>query len=139
MIFGRFSTLLQPYISIEKSEKNVELDSEARSHLIELFMDLQAQFFTLVNKRVFILTSYGVAGFLTAFIIVASSKTLSDLIGIHWLVALHHEETGVYTDCTKRENRDKTYCQPKVSRADQEWHDMARSRGKSAPFTLHNE
>ena len=45
--------------------------------------------------------------------------------------------TGVYSDCSRPENRDQDFCQPPKSRADRNWQNIRR-RGtvKSAPFSL---
>lgn len=82
--------------------------------------------------------SYVFATLLVCFIIVASSETLSNMLGFSWLRALHNEEAGVYTDCSLRENRGKAYCQPKTTAADRTWRDLGRAKGKMSPFTLHD-
>lgn len=48
-----------------------------------------------------------------------------------------NEETGIYADCTKRENRKSVYCQPKESASDAQWKDIRTTRGKAVPFNLH--
>jgi len=49
-------------------------------------------------------------------------------------VSMINSEAGVYADCSKRENRDIPYCQPKEGRADRTWKDI--KKGGSA-FTLY--
>src|SRR5262249_46034333 len=103
-------------------------------------MDSSNQLVPWTTKKILTVGSYVVAGVLLFFIVVASSETLSDMLGFSWLQALHHEEEGVYADCSKRENKDKPFCQPKTSEQDRDWRDLFHSKGGAThPFSLHND
>lgn len=46
-------------------------------------------------------------------------------------------QTGVYADCSKKENRNISYCQAKDTDEDRTWRSM--KKGKSAAFTLYGK
>jgi len=50
--------------------------------------------------------------------------------------SFHSETTGVFADCSKSENRNNDYCQPKKSRTEKDWNELSRGKGKSVPFSL---
>lgn len=66
------------------------------------------------------------------------------IIGLVWggrfatlLSAYVGTQTGVYADCSKKENRNISYCQAKDTEEDRTWRSM--KKGKSAAFTLYGK
>jgi hypothetical protein len=49
------------------------------------------------------------------------------------LTNIYHEETGVYADCSKRENRNSPFCAKKENAADKNWKSISQGAG---PFNL---
>ena len=73
--------------------------------------------------------------FTTIFSMMLAGQAFAPVLNILGLKSLYVEEGGIYTDCSKPENRDVPFCQPKSGRAEQTWRSIGRN-GSGAPFSL---
>jgi hypothetical protein len=91
----------------------------------------------LKRKKIINFTGLGVSIVAVIFIcaIFASGRFSSFMgkFGINFTVS----ESGIYADCSKRENRNNSYCQPKESSSDMQWREVSSNKGKAVPFSLH--
>lgn len=95
-----------------------------------------AKFKAESRKKMFVNLSYlavSLAG--AAFVVSLFSggrfAKFMGFLGINMINA----QTGVYADCTKKENINVPYCQPKEGRSEATWRALKRG-GKSIPFNL---
>ncbi len=93
------------------------------------------RFRTEARRRMLINLSYlaiSLAG--AAFVIsLFSGGRFASLMG-YFGINMTNAKTGVYADCTKKENQHIPYCQPKEGRAEHEWRSLRG--GKALPFNL---
>ena len=92
----------------------------------------------LTEMGVWKYTGYAATAMLGGFLVLVmlgGRLGILNYLGLSWVFS---KETGVYTDCSKPENANVPYCQPKLGAGDREWDQLNRSGGKSVPFTLHD-
>jgi len=75
-----------------------------------------------------------------AFVVVMTLLVFGQSLGVFKVVGLDwmFTERGIYADCSKAENQDNPYCQPKTSRADRDWDSLSQGGKRAMPFNLHD-
>ncbi len=78
--------------------------------------------------------SYVVVGLLVAFLLlIVAGQRYTGVLSFIGTGGLHNEEGGVYTDCTKPENRHIAFCEPPETVRERTWQDL---KGKSKPLAF---
>jgi hypothetical protein len=71
-----------------------------------------------------------------SILLAVGGERFAPILELLGLKGLYNEETGAYADCSKPENKQIVYCQPKDDSYSQEWKKISRSGKKAYPFRL---
>ncbi len=111
--------IISENISVPAPEsKNTETTPSKREHLIRL--------------------GGWVFGIILALLLIAMmfGRQLQGVLNSLGLGFLYHEESGVYADCSRPENRSNPYCTSR-KRGDQGWRNLKDSKGSPNGFSLY--
>lgn len=82
--------------------------------------------------------SWSVAGILGVLVTaMVAAKYFPDTVRAIGLGFLVNEESGVYADCSKPQNRNNPYCRKRQSPREREWQGLGDKGGGSSGFSLH--
>lgn len=69
------------------------------------------------------------------FAMVLAGETFNPILSWFGLRGFRYQERGVYADCSKPENKDISYCQPKQTQSERNWESI--SKGQRGGFNLY--
>ena len=88
----------------------------------------------LTRKRILQTIGYGTIGLLAALLVMILSGTkFNAILGLIGLEGLANEFSGIYTDCSKPENRGNPICYRAPEQTEKTWREVTK---KASPFQL---
>ncbi|MBX7143324.1 MAG: hypothetical protein K1X79_02625 [Oligoflexia bacterium] len=101
--------------------------------------ELAARFgLTSSDMRLVRIIGWSVAGLLGFFVAaMVGAKYFPETVRSIGLGFLVNEESGVYANCSKSQNRNNPYCRGKTSPREREWKGLGDRGGGSSAFSLH--
>ena len=90
------------------------------------------------DMRIARVAGWSIACFMGILVIaMVAAKYYPDTVRAIGLGFLVNEESGVYADCSKAQNRSNPYCRKKQSPREREWRGLGDKGGGSSAFSLH--